>query len=395
MRIMRNQERVFVASACRTPIGRAAGSLSNISDTELMAYAYKEAMRRLGQELVIPDGAYAGCCFPQESNNLARKALISASISMNVPAATINRTCCSSMEAVIQGARQIAVGDADVMLVGGVENMSRSPNVMKNVIKNMRAKTRKGLPALDDSDENLMDEVGICAEFAAREYKISRERQDETALKSWQKAHRSYLENSFDQEIFPLHLKIASAETVVQQDELIAKVVTREDLCAEEAILVRDGTITKLNASQINDGAAAMVLVSESYMKEHGIQPLAEYISSETVGVHYKDFALGPVIAINKMLEKNVMKLGDVDLIECNEAYALQYIICGDLLKWDENKVNIKGGSIALGHPLGCTGLRIITTLIYSLLSEKKEFGIAAMCGGGGLGQSIMFKNVM
>jgi len=388
----RRLNRVFIVSACRTPIGKTAGSLSNLNDVTLMALTLREAMKRLKVEDCCYDGVYIGCCFPQENYNLARKSLLEAGIPALVPGATLNRTCCSSMEALIQGARQIMIGDGDVVIVGGVENMSKSPHVMKNAIRNLRTRTSVGLPSLKEIGDNLMDEVGLCAEVSAQENNISRERQDEAAFLSYQKAMQAKERGNFNAEIFPV--KLASSKILLDHDENIPESITMDMLQKEEPILIRDGTITKLNATSINDGAAAMILMSERMVNKLGIKPLAEYLDSETVGVHYKDFSIAPVHAINRLLKKNDISIDDIDLIECNEAYAAQFLLCKEIMGWNENKVNVNGGSIALGHPLGCTGLRICTTLIYSMLRLKAKTGMAAMCAGGGMGQSLLFRKV-
>ncbi|WP_432409061.1 thiolase family protein [Wukongibacter sp. M2B1] len=390
----RRLNRVFIVSACRTPIGKTAGSLSNISDVKLMALTLSEAIKRLDGKNHRYDGVYIGSCFPHENYNLARKSLLEAGMPVLVPGATLNRTCCSSMEALIQGARQIMTGDGEVVIVGGVENMSRSPHVMKNAIRNLRTRTSVGLPAFNEIGDNLMDEVGLCAEISARENNISRKSQDEAAFQSYQNAMRAKRKGYFDNEIFPVKLDSTSPNILLDHDENIPDDITMDMLSNEEPIFIRDGTITKLNATSINDGASAMILMSEKMVDELGLNPLVEYLDSETVGVHYKDFSKAPAYAIDRLLSKNNLSIDDIDLFECNEAYAAQFLLCREMIGWNENKVNVNGGSIALGHPLGCTGLRICTTLIYSMLRLNANLGLASMCAGGGMGQSLLFRNI-
>lgn len=384
-------KRVFVVAACRTPIGRVAGQLSSVDDTELMALTFKGVLGRLNNKNIFLDGAYVGCCFPQEYYNLARKAIFAAQLSDEIPAVTLNRTCCSSMEALIQGARQIMTGDAEMILVGGVENMSKSPHVMRNAIRNIRAKRDTGLPLYEEMNGNLIDETGICAEITARKYGIKREEQDDAAYESRKRACTAWKNKHFQKEILPVQL---GEKFLLERDEYMQKDYSRSDISGEKPIIFEDGTITKMNASPMSDGAAAMILASETAVEKYGLQPLGEYVSSETIAVPFIDFLISPAIAIEKLLKKNNLSLEKVDLLECNEAFSVQHIICGNILGWDADKVNISGGSVAVGHPLGCTGLRICTTLIHSMIREKGKLGIAAMCAGGGMGQSILFRTV-
>lgn len=386
-----NMNRVFVVAACRAPIGKTVGSLSGFSDVELMSLAFQEVTRRLGNIDVNIDGVYVGCCFPQESYNLARKALLAAGILDSVPGATVNRTCCSSMEALIQGARQIMVGEADVIAVGGVENMSRSPHVMKNAIKSARARAGGGLPAMKDARISTIDDVGLAVELLAHKLGIGREEQDAMACMSHRKAALAAKNGVFEREKFPVTVCNNGNNTLFFEDENVMPEITLSAMAGEEPVFLSDGTVTRLNSSSVNDGVAAAVLMSEKAAGEYGLEPLAEYLYSETVGVSPQDMALAPVNAISGLLQHKNLKLDDIDLIECNEAYAVQFLACQKLLDWDAEKVNVNGGSIALGHPLGCTGLRICITLIYAMLQRQVPVGLAAMCAGGGMGQSVLF----
>ncbi|SCY95970.1 thiolase family protein [Alkaliphilus peptidifermentans] len=391
----RSLNRVYIVSACRTPIGKTAGSLSNLNDVALMSLTLREVIGRLNiQQGCSFDDVLVGSCFPNENYNLARKTLLAADISYSVPGATINRTCCSSMEALIQGARQIMIGDGDAVIVGGVENMSKSPHVMKNAIRSLRTRTSVGLPSFDEIGENLMDEVGLCAEISARENNITRKKQDQAAYNSYQRAIEAKKKGFFKEETFPVHSDLTSQDIALDHDENIPEGITMEMLQKEEPIFLRDGTITKLNATSINDGAAAMILMSERMVDKLRIQPLVEYVDSKTVGVHYKDFSIAPAHAIDGLLKKNQLDITEVNLIELNEAYASQLLLCKEKMGLNDEKVNINGGSIAIGHPLGCTGLRITTTLIYSMLRLKASIGVASMCAGGGMGQSLLFRGI-
>lgn len=383
-------QNVYVSSACRTPIGRTAGSLSGINDVTLMSLAMRELMNRSNIDENDIAEVYVGCCFPEEKYNLGRKALIQAGLPYCIPASTINKTCCSSLEALVQGMRQIQAGDADYVLVGGVENMSRSPHVMKNAIKKARMLAKGGLVNFEDIHGNLMDDIGVAVELSARKYGYLKEQQDRVAYESHRKARKAQESGKFIAEIFGVDIPDSNEKFVA--DETINYDINLEEMARESPLFIKDGTITASNASSINDGAAALLLVSERAVKEKGLPVMAKITANACVGVSPDEMAFAPAYAIQKLLSAMKMELQDIDLIECSEAYAAQVIGSKSILKWEEQRVNVNGGSIALGHPLGCSGLRMCTTLVYTMLRESSSNGIVSMCAGGGIGQAVMFE---
>ena len=386
----RKINKVYVVAACRTPIGRIAGSLSNMSDVRLMTFAFEEAVRRTGVPSLDIDSVYVGCCFPQEPYNLARKVVLDSSLPDEIPATTINRTCCSSMEAFIQGVREIMVGDAQTVLVGGTENMSKTPHIMRTMIKKLRAKTNSVLPELHELKEIRADELGICAELSANEHHITREEQDVYAYQSYLKAMEAKEKGYLKKEIFPV--EDDNLNIILAEDENIPDYISYDMLQKEEPIYIRNGTITKLNATSINDGSAAMVLMSENKVKELGIHPMAEYVDSESVGTPYREFAIAPKIALENLMKRNDLTINDLDLIEYNEAYAAQALLANELIKKHSKIINVNGGSLAIGHPVGCTGLRICVTLLFAMQRLNLRIGAASLCGGGGVGQCVLFR---
>lgn len=382
-----------MVSACRTPIGKTAGSLSKVRDTQLMALTLAETVRRTNIAGIMIDSVYVGSCFPQESYNLARKSTLYAGIADTVPGATINRTCCSSMEAIVQGARQIMVGDANVVLVGGVENMSSSPHVMRNAIKNARSMVNGELPLLDSLKVDTTDDIGLTIECLAIKYNITRKEQDDYAILSHRRAAKAMRSGCFNNEIFPISITEEDQNIELSYDENVNQNIDEGLFYNDKPIFVRDGTVTKSNASSINDGASAMLLMSENAVNKYDIKPLAEYITSDVIGVSPKNMGITPALVVENILRKQKLSLKNIDLIECNEAYAAQILACQRILDWDIEKVNMSGGSIALGHPLGCSGIRICVTLIYTMQREKYELGLASMCAGGGMGQGVLFRN--
>ncbi|MEF2965928.1 thiolase family protein [Paenibacillus sp. M1] len=381
---------MLIITACRTPIGRTAGRLSKISDVRLLALAFSEAVRRIQKVDVAIDSVYAGCCFPQEDFNIARKAILRAGLPASIPAATINRTCCSSMEALVQGARQIMLGEAEVVLVGGVENMSNSPQVMKNAIRTARGLINGKLPTFEQISGDLIDEMGISTELLARRFGITRDEQDEYACLSHSRAADAQKKGYFKEEIFPVWDE--ETDGWFSEDETIISNLSKDVASKEATIFLSDGTLTKLNSSSINDAAAAMVLMSEKAALTYGVEPMGEYKCSGVVGVAPAEMGLAPAEVIQAMLNKSGLRMEEIDGIECNEAFAAQQLICQKKLGWSWDRVNVNGGALALGHPLGCTGIRICTTLLYTMKRNKWNRGIAAMCAGGGMGQGILFE---
>lgn len=377
--------------ACRTPIGKAGGSLTKYTETELMSIVMCAILDRNPKYPII-DEVIIGCCFPQEHRNLAKKAVFQATLPLNTPAVTVNRTCASSMEALVQGFYRIMNNDANNVLIGGTENMNRNPHVMKMNIQNVRKYIKQGLPLMpsDLSEEELLDSIGISVDMMARNKGISRNEQDEYAAFSHQRAEQAWLKGYFNTEVISIPGLDNNKYTI--RDEGINTSIAKDDYKKANPLYFSDGSITKYNASSISDGAAVMLLSSEREVKEHNLQPIAEIISSSLVGGPLNEIGTVAADAYLQLLAKTKLKDSDINLIECNEAYAAQAIACMRKAEWNEQKVNINGGSLALGHPLGCTGLRICTTLIFAMNQKNSNYGVATMCAGGGMGQAVLFK---
>lgn len=383
-------QNVYVSSACRTPIGKIAGSLSEINDVKLISLAMRELIKRSDINVNDISEVYVGCCFPEEQYNLGRKAVIQAGLPYHIPASTINKTCCSSLEALVQGVREIQAGDADYVLVGGVENMSRSPHVMKNAIKKARMLAKGEFINFEDVHGNLIDDIGVAVELSAKKYGYSKKQQDRVAYESHRKARIAQESGKFIAEIFEVVIPGSNEKFV--KDETINYDINLEEMEKENPLFIKGGTITVSNTSPINDGAAALLLVSEKEVKNRGISVMARITANACVGVNPDEMIFAPAYAIQKLLAEKKMKLQDIDLIECSEAYAAQVIGTKSILQWEDQKVNVNGGSIALGHPLGCSGLRMCTTLVHTMLRDNYSNGIVSMCAGGGMGQAVMFE---
>jgi len=384
-------QKVFVVDACRTPIGKTGGSLVDYSDTELMSFAMKSIIKR-NSKYPHPQEVIIGCCFPQEHRNLAKKAAVQANFSSHIPAVTINRTCASSMEALIQGFYRIRYGDADTILVGGTENMNRNPHVMKMNIQNVRKYLKNGLPDMPKSlpEEILLDSIGMSVDMSARDFLIDKKEQDEYSIYSHEKAETASKNGKFDSEIVPIeHL---NEDRCTSKDEGINANISETDYNEANPLYFKNGTITKYNASSISDGAAAILLMSEQEVRRLSIQPIAEVVSYSLIGSRVESIGTAAADAYLSLIYKNKLRNSDIQLIECNEAYAAQAISCIRKANWETQKVNVNGGSLSIGHPLGCTGVRICTTLLYSMRQTTSNFGVATMCAGGGMGQAILFK---
>lgn len=386
--------RVVIVAANRTPIGKVPGRYSEISDLDLMAKVFEGFLKKTEIEKKIIDGVYVGCCFPAERYNLARKALLRAGLPYDIPGVTINRTCCSSIEALVQGARQIATGDADAVLVGGVESMSSSKDSLKNLFKMVKASMKGTLPVLDDIKGDLTDEMGLATEKLALKFDITRREQDQYALESHKLAETAHKKGLFLKELLSIEENKGCENDIELKDDCIMEGLSYDMLAAEKPLFVKDGTITRFNSSPISDGAAAILLMSLEKCLSEGFSPLVELRCSDVLGVMPEDMGIGPVYVIKRLLKKQSLTLSDIDTIECNEAYAAQMLACGSLLNWNESRVNEWGGSIALGHPVGCTGLRICATLCNRMKQNNYQYGIAALCAGGGMGQGILFENM-
>lgn len=386
---------IVILSAARTPIGKSGGALRDINSGYLGALVIKEALRRAGLapeqagEVILGEVRQS-----TESSNMARVASLRAGLPEEVPAFTVNRLCASSIQAIGCAYQQIAFGHAGVVIAGGVENMSRSPIYLRN------ARFGEGNPHLVDSNlENGQQPIemygsnlgmGLTAENVAVRFKVSREDQDIFALESQQKTAKALAEGRFKDEIVPVEIKTSKKVTIFDTDEFPRPDTTLEALQGLRPVFLKDGTVTAGNSCGRNDGAAALVLASAESAEKLKVRPLARILGWSVAGVSPEIMGIGPVPAIRLLLQRTGKRLEDIGLIELNEAFAAQAQAVIRESGLNKNIVNVNGGAIALGHPLGATGARLITTLLYEMMRRKVQFGMAALCVGGGQGMAML-----
>jgi acetyl-CoA C-acetyltransferase len=388
---------VVIVSAVRTPIGNYGGSLSTLSPVDLGSIVIKEALKRADLKPDIVDEVYLGCILQAgHGQGVARQAAIKAGLPVEVPATTINILCGSGLRTVSMGAATIATGENDIVVVGGAESMSQAAYVMKDMrwgarMGNVQAKDSMILDALTDAFNDY--HMGITAENLAEKYNLTREEQDEFALSSQNKAEKAMLSGKFKDEIVPVEIPQKRGDSIfVCEDEFPKHGMTIDKLAKLKPAFKKEGTVTAGNASGINDGAAALVIMSREKAEELGLTPLATIVSYANAGVDPSIMGIGPVPATRKALEKAGLTIDDIDLIEANEAFAAQSLSVGKELKWNAELVNVNGGAIALGHPVGASGARILTTLLYEMKRQNSKYGLATLCIGGGMGTSLIVK---
>ena len=381
---------IVMAGACRTALGKFGGSLTNTPAVELGAIVIKEAIRRAGikpedvDEVLMGNVLQAGL-----GQSPARQAAVKAGIPVEVPALTINNVCGSGLKVVNMAAAMIEAGEADVMVVGGMENMSAAPYAMPQARFGYRMNDGKLVDVM--IKDGLWDafndyHMGITAENVAEKYGITREMQDEFSAWSQQKCEAAQKAGKFDEEIVPVPVKVKKEVVEFKVDEFPRQGVTAEGLAKLKPAFKKDGTVTAANASGINDGAAALVIMTAEKAKELGVKPMAKFVAGASAGVDPSIMGVGPVYATRKVLKKAGMDLDQIDLIEANEAFAAQSVAVANELGLDKSKVNVNGGAIALGHPIGASGCRILVTLLYELKHSGKKTGLATLCIGGGMG---------
>ncbi|MBP7248477.1 MAG: acetyl-CoA C-acetyltransferase [Negativicutes bacterium] len=389
---------VVIVSAVRTALGSFNGSLANVPAVELGSIVIKEALNRAGvapdqvDEVIFGNVLQAGL-----GQNPARQASILAGIPESVPAISINKVCGSGLRTVAFAAQSIISGDNDIVVAGGMENMSMAPFLLDKA----RWGYRMGDGKLVDSmiQDGLWDafnnyHMGITAENVAEKYGITREDQDAFSLNSQQKANLAIEKGLFKEEIVPVLIKGRKGDTIFDTDEFPKKDSSAEGLAKLKPAFKKDGTVTAGNASGINDGAAAFVMMSTEKAKELGLKPMAKVLANASAGVDPKIMGIGPIPASQKALKKANLTIDDLDLIEANEAFAAQAIAVGKELKIDPSKLNITGGAVALGHPIGASGARILVTLLHGLKREKKKYGLATLCIGGGQGTATIVESL-
>ncbi|GAA1851555.1 thiolase family protein [Asanoa iriomotensis] len=388
---------VYFAAARRTPIGRLRGALSAVRADDLAARALSGVLADLpALDPARVDDVYWGAANQagEDNRNVARMAVLLAGLPETVPGATLNRLCASGLEAVTSAARAIAAGDADVVVAGGSESMSRAPFVLprpeEGLPRGMEIfDTRLGWRLVNPRMRELHGvlSMGETAEEVARRYDIGRERQDAFALRSHQAAAAATAAGDFAAELLPVTLPDGAT---IETDEGIRSDTTIEKLGKLKPVFRKDGTVTAGNSSPLNDGAAALVLVSEEALGELGVEPLGRWVGGASAGVHPDVMGIGPVPATRRVLERRGWSLDDIETAELNEAFAAQALAVVDQLGIDEKLVNPSGGAIAIGHPLGCSGARILTTLLHRMHRTGARRGLATMCVGVGQGTSVL-----
>ncbi|HEX4803253.1 MAG TPA: thiolase family protein [Myxococcaceae bacterium] len=385
---------VVIVGAARTPVGAFLGSLSSLTAPQLGATAIKAALERAGIASSKVDEVFMGCVLQAGVGQApGRQAALFAGLPDTVPCTTINKVCGSGLKSVVSGAQAIALGDADVVVAGGMESMSNAPYLSHA----MRTGARMGNVEFKDAMilDGLWDvygqvHMGNCAELCADTYKISRATQDEYAVESTQRAIRAQREGAFKAEIVPVQVPQKKGEALVVSDDEGPKKAMPDKIPSLKPAFRKDGTVTAANASSINDGAAALVLMSAERAKAEGKVPLARIVGQASAARKPAEFTVAPADAIKKLLEKQKMSAGDVDLWEINEAFAVVAIANNQLLKLDPSKVNVRGGAVVLGHPIGASGARLMVTLLYAMKDLNKRRGVASLCIGGGEGIAMM-----
>lgn len=383
---------IVIVDAVRTPIGNMQGSLASLPAHQLGKTVIEALIKRTGikpdevSEVILGQVLGAG-----EGQNPARQASIAAGLDESVPAWGLNQVCGSGLRAACLGMQAIANGDSDIVIAGGQESMSQAPHAIQ-----MRSGVKFGDASLRDTMivDGLWDafndyHMGITAENVAEKYQISREEQDEFAANSQQKAEAAQKANRFKEEIVPVTVAGRKEEIVFDTDEFPRAGTTAESLGRLRPAFKKDGTVTAGNASGINDGAAAVLLMKEEEAEKRGLKPLAKVKGWAHAGVDPAIMGTGPIHATRKVLDKAGWKVGDLDLIEANEAFAAQAIAVNKDLGWDLAKVNVNGGAIALGHPIGASGARVLTTLLHEMTKRDAKKGLATLCIGGGMGVAL------
>ncbi len=384
-------KKIVIASACRTAIGKFGGTLANVPAAELGSIVIKEAVKRAGITPEQVDHVYMGCVIQAGlGQNVARQASLKAGLPIETPAVTVNVVCGSGLNCVNMAAQMIEAGDADIVVAGGMENMDLAPFALPKA----RYGYRMGKGEIVDTMVNdaLWDacgndvHMGITAENVCEQWGITREELDEFAANSQQKAAAAIADGAFKDEIVPVVIKNKKGEIVFDTDEGPRAGTTAEGLAKLKPAFKKDGIVTAGNSSAINDGAAALVIMSEEKAKELGITPMATWVGGALGGVDPSIMGVGPIAATNKVMKKTGLTVEDMDLIEANEAFAAQSIAVARDLKFDMSKVNVNGGAIALGHPVGASGARILVTLLYAMKHRGAKKGLATLCIGGGMG---------
>jgi acetyl-CoA C-acetyltransferase len=389
---------VFILSAVRTPIGKFGGSLASMTAADMGVVAAKAAMDRASidpeqvEETIFGNARQAG-----GGPNPARQISIRSGVPQEVPAYTVNKACASGIKSIALAYQEIATGNLECVLAGGAESMSRLPYYLDNARWGYRMGNAEIVDGMyRDGFFCPMSKMvmGETAEVLAQQYKISREEQDQFALCSQTRAAAAVNTGRFETEIVPVTIESKKGTQVFSRDEHLFPDASMEKLGKLNPVFSKTGTITAGNSSGITDGAAAVVVAGEAFVKKNKLRPLARILAVTSAGVDPRLMGIGPVPAMRKMAEKHHLKPGDFDLIELNEAFAAQVLACDRELHFDREKLNVNGGAIAIGHPIGCTGTRITVTLLHEMLRRKARLGLATLCVSGGMGMALAIENV-
>jgi len=378
----------FIISAVRTPIGKFLGGLAEMSAPELGGRVLKEAMQRAAIAPAAVDEVIMGSVLQAGlGQNPARQAALKAGLPDTIAAFTVNKVCGSGLKAVMLAAQAIRAGDADVILAGGMESMSRAPHLLFNARSGWKIGDQKAVDAMIHDGlwcafENW--HMGEAAEHIASKCGIGRADQDRFAAQSHQRAAQAWSQGAFAKEVMPITVGVGAKAKTVTQDEGFRADTTAGAMAKLKPAFKTDGTVTAANASMISDGAAAVAVVSKRGLEKTSAKPMARIVAYATSGIAPKDIFLAPVGAVRMVLEKAQLKFGDIDLFELNEAFAAQMLACNQDLKIDEAKINVHGGAIALGHPIGASGTRVLVTLLHALERRNLRRGLASLCLGGG-----------
>ncbi|MCF2218960.1 acetyl-CoA C-acyltransferase [Chryseobacterium sp. PS-8] len=389
---------VFIVSAVRTPMGSFLGSLSAVPATKLGAVAVKGALEKIGldpkqvQEIYMGNVLQAG-----EGQAPARQVALGAGLSNETPSTTVNKVCASGMKAVSIAAQAIKAGDADVIVAGGMENMSSVPHYYnaRNATKLGDVKMQDGMVLDGLTDVYNKVHMGVCAEKCAADYSISREEQDNFAIESYKRAAKAWSEGKFADEVVPVEIPQRKGDPIIFAEDEEYKAVNFDRIPTLPTVFKKEeGTVTAANASTLNDGASALILVSKEKMEELGLKPLARIVSYADAAQAPEDFTTAPSKALPIALKKAGLELTDIDFFEFNEAFSVVGLANNKILGLDASKVNVNGGAVAIGHPLGSSGSRIIVTLINVLKQNNGKYGAAAICNGGGGASAIVIENM-
>ncbi|WP_132056108.1 acetyl-CoA C-acyltransferase [Pseudocnuella soli] len=398
-----NSGTIYVVDAVRTPIGKYGGALSSVRPDDLLAHVIEALLQRQPQiDLAAIEDVIAGAAngAGEDNRNVARMAALLAGLPTSVAGTTVNRLCASGLDAIMHGARQIRCGDAEMIIACGVESMSRAPFVMPKAT----APFQRGAEIFDTTlgwrfvNPKLAEmyhpySMGETAENVARQWNISREEQDRFAAQSQERYFEALEAGLWKDEIVPVPVAGERGQTTLVDTDEHPRRTTIDKLASLKPAFAKEGTVTAGNSSGINDGAAAMLLASEAAVKKYGLRPLATIVSMAVAGVDPAIMGIGPVPATQKALQRASLSITHMDRVELNEAFAAQALACMHDLQLGEGRVNVNGGSIALGHPLGCSGVRISTTLVHELKRSASKYGLATMCVGVGQGAAIIYEH--